>query len=153
VAAARVNRVRSVDPTQQAAGWLSSLGEALARRDLDAAANLFGAECYWRDLAAFTWNLNTCEGRDAIRAMLAATLATTAPAAWALDGPGRAADGQLEAWFTFETAVGRGKGHLRLREGRGWTLLTTLQELKGFEERSGLTREPGVVHGAVSPTA
>jgi putative flavoprotein involved in K+ transport len=141
--------VRSVDPTQQAAAWLSSLGEALARRDLDAALNLFGAECYWRDLAAFTWNLNTCEGRDAVRAMLEATLAATVPAAWALDGPARAADGQLEAWFTFETALGRAKGHLRLREGRGWTLLTTLQALKGFEERSGLTREPGVVHGAV----
>ncbi len=137
------------DETQQAADWLARFGEALARRDLDAALTLFGAECYWRDLAAFTWNLKTCEGREAIRAMLEATLVAAAPAAWTVDAPARAADGQLEAWFTFETAVGRGKGHLRLREGRCWTLLTTLQALKGFEERSGLTREPGVVHGAV----
>jgi putative flavoprotein involved in K+ transport len=44
-------------------------------------------------------------------------------------------DGVIEAWFTFETAVGRGIGHLRLKNGRAWTLLTTLQELKGFEEK------------------
>ncbi len=27
---------------------------------------LFGEECYWRDFVAFTWNIITLEGRDAI---------------------------------------------------------------------------------------
>ena len=31
--------------------------------------------------------------------------------------------------FTFETATGRGKGLVRLQEGKCWTLLTTLQVL------------------------
>jgi putative flavoprotein involved in K+ transport len=141
--------MNAVDATQQAAHWLAGFSEALARRDLDAALDLFASECYWRDLAALTWNIKTCEGRAAIRAMLEATLVAAAPAAWAADGTARASDGVVESWFSFETAVGRGRGHLRLRDGRCWTLLTTLQALKGFEERSGPTREKGVVHGAV----
>ena len=47
------------------------------------------------------------------------------------------ADGVTEAWIAFETEVGRGSGHLRLKEGRAWTLLTTLDELKGHEETRG----------------
>jgi putative flavoprotein involved in K+ transport len=141
--------MNAVDATQQAAHWLAGFGEALARGDLDAALDLFASECYWRDLAALTWNIKTCEGRTAIRAMLEATLVAAAPAAWAADGTARASDGVVESWFSFETAVGRGRGHLRLRDGRCWNLLTTLQALKGFEERSGPTREKGVVHGAV----
>ena len=31
-------------------------------------------------------------------------------------------------------SLARGTGHLRLKNGRIWTLLTTMQELKGFEE-------------------
>jgi len=141
--------MNALDLPRQATGWLSRFGEALARRDLDAALKLFGAECYWRDLAALTWNIKTCEGREAIRAMLEATLVAAAPAAWAIDGAARTNDGVVEAWFDFETAVGRGRGQLRLRDGRCWTLLTTLRALKGFEERSGRSRDKGVVHGAV----
>jgi len=141
--------MNAVDPTQQAAHWLANLGEALARRELDAALNLFAEACYWRDLAALTWNVKTCEGRAAIRTMLEATLVAAAPAAWAMDGAARSNDGVVDAWFTFETAVGRGRGHVRLRDGKCWTLLTTLRALKGFEERSGPTREPGTVHGAL----
>jgi len=141
--------MNAVDATQQATRWLSRFGDALARRELDAVSELFDTECYWRDLAALTWNIKTCEGRAAIRAMLEATLVAAAPAAWTADGTARASDGVVDAWFSFETAVGRGRGHLRLRDGRCWTLLTTLQALKGFEERRGPTREKGVVHGAV----
>ena len=39
-----------------------------------------------------------------------------------------------ESGIGFETAVGRGVGHLRLRDGKAWTLLTTMYELKGHEE-------------------
>ena len=52
-----------------------------------------------------------------------------------------------EAWIAFETEVGRGRGHLRLKEGKAWTLLTTLDELKGHEEPRGDRRPQGVVHG------
>ena len=110
--------------------WLAGLEASLKNKDLKAAAALFGDECYWRDLVAFTWNIRTCEGRDEIRAMLAATLAAVGPSGFVLRNYS-----ENEGWFTFETAVGRGIGHLRLRGGKAWTLLTTLQELKGFEEK------------------
>jgi putative flavoprotein involved in K+ transport len=53
-----------------------------------------------------------------------------------------------EAWFRFETEVGRGSGHVRLIDGLAWTLLTALDELKGHEERLGSRRPKGVEHGA-----
>ena len=57
----------------------------------------------------------------------------------------------IEAFFDFETAVGRGRGVVRRMptvEGwRAWTLLTALQELKGDEEHAGPRRPWGVEHG------
>ncbi|MBX3013961.1 MAG: NAD(P)/FAD-dependent oxidoreductase [Caldilineaceae bacterium] len=140
------------DPaTAQAAQWLAQLDRALAQSDPEGASALFGDECYWRDLVAFTWNIITLESREAIRDMLAATLPEIQPSGWALTEPATAKDGVIEGWFSFETAVGRGRGIFRLRDGRCWTLLTTLQELKGFEEKAGPRREmgtqPGVVKG------
>jgi putative flavoprotein involved in K+ transport len=79
--------------------------------------------------------------------MLRETLAATAPRAFAVDGAATATGPVVEAWFTFETGVARGRGHLRLRDGVGYTLLTTMVELKGHEERRGRTRPKGVEHG------
>ncbi|PLU83240.1 hypothetical protein BMJ22_06305, partial [Sinorhizobium medicae] len=59
---------------------LAKLGRALERGDIDAAVNLFQADCYWRDLVAFTWNLKTMEGQDQIRDMLTSQLAAIKPA-------------------------------------------------------------------------
>ena len=129
-------------------GWLEKFSRCLAKRDLEGAAKLFDDECHWRDLVAFTWTIRTFEGRDEIKAMLSATLAGAQPAKFVALGPATEANGALESWFAFETAAGRGTGHLRLRKGRCWTLLTTLQELKGYEEKAGATRERGVRHGA-----
>jgi putative flavoprotein involved in K+ transport len=138
------------DATTAAARWLERFADALEKGHLTAATNLFVAECLWRDLLAFTWNIKTVEGRAAISAMLSATLARVRPSRFAIEGEATGtADGVIEAWFTFETGAGRGKGHLRLKGEGCWTLLTTLSELKGFEERKGATRELGVTHGAI----
>ena len=121
------------------AAWLQKFGSSLERGDIDAAAGMFEPESYWRDLVSFTWNLKTCEGRAEIKAMLAARLADVKP---------RNFLAKTSEWFTFETALGRGIGHLRLRGKRCWTLLTTLQELKGFEEKreTGLPAAPSMCH-------
>ena len=50
----------------------------MAGGDPQAVVALFGPECFWRDLVAFTWNLRTEEGPEAIAAMLAARLADVA---------------------------------------------------------------------------
>ena len=131
--------------TSPAARWLESFSAALARRDPAAAAALFEPDGYWRDLVAFTGTLHTAEGRAAIRSTLSRTLAHASPTTWTMDGamsgPSPAGDG---FFFAFTTRTGRGIGHLRLREGRAWTLLTALRELKGFEEPSGPRRAHGV---------
>jgi putative flavoprotein involved in K+ transport len=132
----------------EAEGWLSRFGQALEEGDAARAAEAFLPDGYWRDLVAFTWNLKTLEGRDAIRDMLEATLARVRPRGWRFTEPPAEADGVTEAWIAFETETGRGRGHLRLRDGAAWTLLTTLAELKGFEEPAGGKRPKGVRHGA-----
>ncbi len=124
--------------------WLERFNAFLVRRDVSGLEELFGAESYWRDRLAFTWNIITMEGLGQIRAML-----RQAPAAqFVLDGETEQVDGLLSAWLRFETAVGRGKAHLRLKDGKAFTLLTSLEELKGFEEKQGSTREQGIAHGA-----
>jgi putative flavoprotein involved in K+ transport len=119
---------------------------ALERQDVDAAMALFDADSYWRDLVAFTWNICTQEGPEAIRTMLQARLADTRPSAFVVEGQATEADGVIDAWFTFETGVARGRGHLRLKNGKAWTLLTTMTELKGFEEHKGEHRVKGAEH-------
>ncbi len=137
------DRVRSV---------LEDLERALARGDIDGATALFADTCYWRDLVAFTWNLRTVEGKEGVADMLRAQIDHARPANWKIQ-EGEApteADGVTSAWITFETAQGRGWGLMRLKGDRIWTLLTALQELKGFEEPKGHDRPLGAAHGADS---
>ena len=138
----------SIHPNQLASAWLADFGHALGNNDIDATVALFEPDGFWRDLVAFTWNITTQEGPDEIRAMLAARLADTAPSNFALEGEAAEAGGIVEAWFTFDTRVARGRGHLRLRGSKAWTLLTTMTELKGFEEATGTRRAKGAEHGA-----
>ena len=126
--------------------WLAEFGEALSAGDTGRAAGMFETEGCWRDFVSFTWNLRTLEGREEIREMLDCQLAAVAPTGWELAEPAAESGGVIEAWINFETAAGRGWGHLRLRDGRAWTLLTTLQELKGHEEKRGRDRDKGVEH-------
>ena len=119
----------------------------MAARDIDASVALFDDECYWRDLVSFTWNICTQESPAAVRAMLQARLADVAPSALAVEGEATEADGVVDGWCTFETRLSRGRGQFRLKDGRCWTLLTTMVELKGHEEKKGERRIKGVVHG------
>ena len=135
-------------PTQQASQWLADFAAALSRRDIDAALALFAPECYWRDLVTFTWNIKTLASPEQIRVMLEATLDQVRPSDWAIEGAASEGGGVVDAWFTFETGVARGRGHLRLKDGLCWTLLTTMVELKGFEEKKGEHRIKGAEHGA-----
>jgi putative flavoprotein involved in K+ transport len=135
--------------TQRAARWLTGFDTALARGDIAAATGMFSDVCFWRDLVAFTWNIKTCESRDEIAAMLQAQLKAVQPSQWRIDGEANESDGVTECWFTFETGLARGRGHLRLKGDTCWTLLTTMSELKGFEERKGPTRPMGAEHGVI----
>ncbi len=137
------------DSGRRAAAWLRDFEEALAARDVDRAAGVFAAESFWRDLLAFTWNLKTVENPDGVADLLRATLDTTDPSGFAVSEEPTEDGGVTTAWFEFETAVGRGRGLLRLdAEDKAWTFLTTLYELKGHEEPLSERRPRGVDHGA-----
>ncbi|QJF49924.1 NAD(P)/FAD-dependent oxidoreductase [Roseobacter ponti] len=129
---------------------LDAFGEALAAGDIDKAVACFTDDCYWRDLVSFTWNIKTMEGRDSVREMLESQLSHVKPSAWAPDENELVdhADGLTTAWITFETDVSRGYGQARLRDGKIWTLLTSMTELKGHEEPLGFERPLGAKHGA-----
>ncbi|WP_127783697.1 NAD(P)/FAD-dependent oxidoreductase [Rhodococcus sp. X156] len=141
----------TTDPQQRVDAWLADFDQALHDRDVDRAAGMFAATSFWRDLVAFSWNLTTVENPDGVADLLRATLADTDPHGFATEEPPEDADGVTTAWITFATAVGRGRGLLRLVEEDGpkaFTLLTTLYELTGFEEPRGTQRPMGAEHGA-----
>ena len=128
--------------------WLADFGDALEQGDTERAAGMFGEQSFWRDLIAFSWNIVTVEGPAGVKDLLDGTLATTRPTGWRTSEEPTEADGITEAWIEFETAVGRGIGLLRLRDGKAWTLLTALYELTGHEEPPRGRRPMGAEHGA-----
>jgi len=122
--------------------WASAFEAALGTGHPDRVAALFAADCYWRDLIAFTWTIRTLEGQEAIRQMVADRAAIVRASHWRVTGAADVAGG-IDGWLDFETALARGRAHVRLRQGRCWTLLTAARALKGHEEAEGPTRERG----------
>ncbi|MFD1344364.1 NAD(P)/FAD-dependent oxidoreductase [Litorisediminicola beolgyonensis] len=136
--------------SDQTQAFLDEFGAALEAGDIDRAASMFLDDSYWRDLVTFTWNLKTVEGPEGAADMLRHQLATTKPRNWQLaEGEVPTEEGGVTtAWISFETEIARGYGLLRLKEGKIWTLLTTMVELKGYEENKGFDRPLGAKHGA-----
>lgn len=135
-------------PQERVDAWLADFETALAVRDVERAVSKFAVDSFWRDLVAFTWNLKTVEGRDAIADMLESRVAGTEPSRFRTRETPTEEGGVTSAFIEFETAAGRGVGHLRLKDDQAWTFLTALQELKGHEERKGPNRVLGAVHGS-----
>lgn len=137
--------------------WLTAFESAMSRADKSAVAALFQPEGIWRDLVALTWHLRTITHAPHIAEALTRTVACIEPCNFRIASGRtaprwvtRAGTETLEALFSFETRVGRGSGVLRLtpsedasQELRAWILVTTLEELKGFEERTGDRRPSG----------
>jgi len=135
---------------QQVKQWLNAFSKALAEDDTSAAADLFEDDGFWRDLVSFTWNIKTLEGKAAIKAMLDSCNAHTNSSHWQIAEPPTEADGIVESWLNFETDAANGLGHVRLRNGKAFTLLTTMVELKGHEAPEGRNRGMGVEHGEMA---
>jgi thioredoxin reductase len=145
------------DISAMAENWLAQFEGALTEADDAALKDLFHPESSWRDAVALSWTLQTINGRDAILETLKAQAANEKPSGFVI-APGRAAPRRvmragtdcIEAIFNFETRAGRGDGVIRLIADAGdgnrlkaWTLLTALEELKGFEEQLGTNRPRG----------
>ena len=135
--------------------WLATFEKALAGRDEVLLKTLFHADSHWRDVLALTWHIRTVNGREAVLEELKAHAGRAHPSGFRTDphrtAPRhvtRAGTDAIEAIFQFETDEGLGNGVLRLRPDekntlRAWTLLTALDEIKGFEERVGTLRPKG----------
>ena len=141
-----ISRTRP-DAQETVFSWMKSFGDALQSGDAAAAAAHFAESGHWRDVLAFTWQLQTESGVAAIGAALAPTLARTRPRDFHIPAERsaprrvrRAGVECIEAIFEFETEFGRANGVVRLVEDaaegawRAWTLLTTLEELHGYPD-------------------
>ena len=135
------------DAKGQLSRWLDRFALAAAAADRSALLALFAEDCYWRDLLAFTWNLHTAEGREGVGDLIDATLARTRPSTFTVQDEVSETDGVIEGFFTFETSEARCRGYVRLKGDLCWTLLTSMEELKGFEEKKGRRRVMGAQHG------
>lgn len=147
---------------RQSARWLAAFEAALGSGEPARIAALFHAESHWRDVLAFTWHLTPLEGGSTIAGRLAAEQARTEAHGFRL-APGRTPPRRvrrlgvdcIEAIFAFETRVGRGNGIVRLtpdaadpagESAKAWVLSTTLEELRGHEERIGDRRPTGAAY-------
>jgi putative flavoprotein involved in K+ transport len=129
--------------------WLDRFVAALARPADTDWNSLFEAECWWRDLLAFSWDIATFEGVDAIAAMARAQAGPVGATVLAADDPALPMTDEKQGWFTFETATARCRGHVQLGEGgRARILMTAMTELIGHEEIGGPRRPQGVEHQA-----
>ncbi|MFN0040455.1 MAG: flavin-containing monooxygenase [Burkholderiales bacterium] len=147
--------VTTTPATTAVEDWLDQFERALAGPGYAQLEALLHTDSHWRDLLGLTWRITTVSGRNAIVSALAKQYSGTRPAGFKIDprrtAPRRVARAgvdAIEAIFRFETLEGRGSGVLRLTPGldekwRAWTLHTTLEELKGFEEKLGASRPTG----------
>lgn len=148
---------RTKDIAASAQAWLDEFERALGTPDPAALDRLFLSDSFWRDVLALSWNLQTLASSDKIAQELSRLASKAAPANFKI-APNRAAPrwvtragtNTIEVIFSFETAIGRGSGIVRLAPDaadgdrlKAWTLLTALDELKGFEEQLGTSRPRG----------
>jgi cation diffusion facilitator CzcD-associated flavoprotein CzcO len=148
---------RTDDISIAADNWLAQFESALAQPGGGLLKTLFHPDSHWRDVLALSWDIQTISGADAILSELHTHAGRAEPAGFAIDPDRtaprmvtRAGTNAIEAMFKFETAIGRGNGIVRLigdadddNALKAWTLLTTLEQLKGFEEQLGTARPRG----------
>ncbi len=129
------------------AQWLGQFDVALQDANQASLASLFASDGHWRDLLAFTWSITPRQGAETIAALMVARQPATRARGFAIaEGRTpprrvqRAGIDVIEAIFQFETGVGRGFGVLRLlasEPAKAFQMMTSLHELKGFEETIG----------------
>ena len=133
--------------TSIVAQWLAQLDAALQSGKRTSIEALFTHDGHWRDLLAFTWSITPSQGAQDIAALMVTKQAATKARGFAVaEGRTpprrvqRAGFDVIEGIFQFETAVGRGYGVVRLpvsEPSKAFQLMTSLHELKGFEEKIG----------------
>lgn len=137
--------------------WLTTLQQRLEKQGSLDISDLFIEESWLRDIIALSWDLHTKSGPPAISSYLNESTAGLGELK-AIRAGGLAPTIEVESGlhfiqsgFTFTTRYGRGTGLVRLvnptpSEWKAWTVLTQLEELRGYEKPT-LLPELGVTNG------
>lgn len=165
----RINRNRTngnpVTDSECVQNWLAALQAAIDTGSLATIAQLFEPDAYWRNVLGLHWSIETVSGAAAVSSRLFTVCQQSKPSNLRIDEAAtpprrvvRAGAKVIEAFFLFDTPVGRGRGIVRQKlidsatsseaeaSPLAWTLLTALHELKGFEEAVDQNRPTGQVH-------
>ena len=154
---AEASYLESLDLHKVVNDWLKQFELALSNHKADEAANLFADHGQWRDLLAFTWHIQTMDGREKIQRTVQQTSPKAQPKELALAEertPPRIVDRGdvdcIEAFIKLDTIWGPASGILRLipdEDGlngvKAWVLMTSLEEIRGHEEAIGDRRPSG----------
>ncbi|KAL1306412.1 hypothetical protein AAFC00_005117 [Neodothiora populina] len=141
--------IHHADPGGTAQTWLDRFSHVLNSKDIPKLGNVFHEDCWWRDHLSVQWDLRTIHGLQNISEFLTPHLDSLR-----FDSPKLSSDQEsfppsvvspieglewVQSMFSFETAVGRGTGLMRLAQGsdgvyKAHMLYTALDEIKGHEE-------------------
>ena len=133
-------------------------------------AGLFLKGSYWRDLLCLTWDFHTLNGPEKIDSLFKTQSRGCRIKSLTVDRTSNVGKPQMvpisfdkdvkgvQSFLTLDTDVGRGRGLVRLLpdsedEGKwkAFTLFTTLEELRGYEEINGERRPMGTERNSHSP--
>lgn len=144
-------------PHDIAKKWLSEFAARLASGDAKTLASVIHEDGWWRDHLACSWDFHTLRGLPKIVQFLSTILTKVGFQDLAVQETGQFAPTKEEPiegleWisfmFSFGTAVGTGKGMIRLVSvpNGAWKahmIYTSLQELRGYNEVAGDHRPHG----------
>lgn len=145
-----------IDPVAAFSAWVERLGSLMSGR-IEVLAEVFEPDGYWKDILSFGGR-RTHAGHEDIKRRLLASLSVVQPRNLRLAASRaaprrvkRSGRAMIEGYFDFDTAIGGGTGFARLLVNesrpigsRAWIVLTTLQQLAGYEERMGARRPSGI---------
>ncbi|GFF84489.1 hypothetical protein CNMCM6936_002393 [Aspergillus lentulus] len=153
--------IGTLNPRDIAQQWLTNLETQLGKLPVPQLklSELFHKDSWWRDMLALDWDFHTIHTVSEIEQYISRNQSRARLTAFRLQQMGRfqpkietPVEGLrwISSIFFFESRVGRGTGVLRLtQDGAGvwkaYSLYTSLQELKGFEEPLGLQRPEGTI--------
>ena len=139
--------------SEQVTQWLVKFEATLRVGSEALLSSLFANDCHWRDLLAFTWSITPHVGvQDVVAGLIRGyeqvhgrnfRIARDRTLPRRVKRVGLEV---IEAIIEFETDTGRGQGVLRLlahEPFKAWVLMTSLEELKGFEEPINERRPSG----------
>ncbi|KAL8727123.1 MAG: hypothetical protein Q9166_006256 [cf. Caloplaca sp. 2 TL-2023] len=156
----------TADPQRVVTTWVHGFNDMITGENASI-KDLFLENSYWRDLLCTTWDFHTYHGLSKISSVFKSNGKKCRLKALSIDLSSEfkkprkspidfnATLQGVQAFITVETGIGRGRGLVKLirdaKDGGNWkafTLFTSLQELKGYEESVYSRRPTGVDHGA-----